>query len=67
MRVGPSPTLLKSAERPMIIVGQGALTRPDGDKVLHAARVLAETVGAISEYVERFQHFAYGSRTGWRP
>ena len=48
MRGGPFADLLKSAERPMIIVGQGALTRPDGDKVLHAARVLAETVGAVS-------------------
>jgi NADH-quinone oxidoreductase subunit G len=49
MKGGPFADAFKSAERPMIIVGQGALTRPDGDKVLHAARALAETVGAISE------------------
>ena len=40
---------LKGAERPMIIVGQGALARNDGDKVLHAARALAEAVGAVSD------------------
>ena len=40
---------LKGAERPMIIVGQGALARTDGDKVLHAARALAEAVGAVTD------------------
>ncbi|HZT90099.1 MAG TPA: NADH-quinone oxidoreductase subunit NuoG [Stellaceae bacterium] len=37
---------LKQAERPMIVVGQGALARPDGAQVLHAARGLAEQLGA---------------------
>ncbi len=38
---------LKKAERPMIVVGQGALSRPDGLSLLgHAAR-LADAVGAI--------------------
>lgn len=46
---GPLVDALKNAERPMIIIGQGALTRADGDKVLHAARALAEAVGAISD------------------
>ncbi len=40
---------LQGAERPMIIVGQGALARTDGDKVLHAARALAEAVGAVTD------------------
>ncbi len=34
--------LLDKAERPMLIVGMGALARPDGDAVLAAARQLAE-------------------------
>lgn len=46
---GPFADALKSAERPMIIIGQGALIRADGDKVLHAAHALAEAVGAISD------------------
>ena len=37
---------LKSAENPMIIVGQGALTRDDGAAVLASAIELAEKTGA---------------------
>lgn len=33
---------LKKAKKPMIIIGQGALTRKDGAAILHAARALAE-------------------------
>jgi NADH-quinone oxidoreductase subunit G len=40
---------LKSAERPMIIVGQGALTHADGAAVLAAARKIADTTGMIAE------------------
>ena len=40
---------LKSAERPMIIVGQGALTHADGVAVLAAARKIADTTGMIAE------------------
>jgi len=40
---------LKAAERPAIIVGTGALARPDGAAVLARARVLAEAVGAVGE------------------
>jgi NADH-quinone oxidoreductase subunit G len=39
--------VLKKAERPMVIVGQGALARDDGDAVLAEAIGLAEAVGAI--------------------
>jgi len=39
---------LKDAEKPMIIIGQGALTRADGAAVLAAARKLADSVGAIA-------------------
>jgi len=40
---------LKSAERPLILVGQGALGRPDGAAVLSAAAQLARSVGAVSD------------------
>ena len=40
--------VLKNAQRPMILVGQAALTRDDGDAVLAAAVQLAENSGAIS-------------------
>ena len=40
---------LKQAERPMIIVGTGALRRNDGSAVIGACRKLAEDVGAIQE------------------
>ncbi|MCR4266001.1 NADH-quinone oxidoreductase subunit NuoG [Nitratireductor sp. ZSWI3] len=41
-------SVLKKAKRPMIIVGQGALTRPDGAAVLGLAARLAESVKAVS-------------------
>ena len=41
--------VLKNAERPMLILGMGALTRPDGAAVLAAARKLAEQSGMISD------------------
>jgi NADH-quinone oxidoreductase subunit G len=40
---------LKNAERPLIIVGQGALSRPDGAAVLAAAAKIAKDCGAIGE------------------
>jgi NADH-quinone oxidoreductase subunit G len=40
--------VLAAASRPMIIVGQGALARPDGSAVLAAAWRLAAQVGALS-------------------
>ncbi len=39
---------LKDVEKPMIIVGQGALTRPDGADILGLARRVAENRGMIS-------------------
>ncbi|NNU15528.1 NADH-quinone oxidoreductase subunit G [Parvularcula sp. ZS-1/3] len=38
---------LKEAERPLIILGAGALTRGDGDAVMAEALKLAEEVGAL--------------------
>ena len=40
---------LKDAERPMIIVGQGALAREDGAQVLRAAGDLAAKIGAVKD------------------
>ncbi len=40
---------LQKAEHPMLILGQGALTRPDSAAVLHLARKLAEAAGLVKE------------------
>ncbi|MCK0195626.1 NADH-quinone oxidoreductase subunit NuoG [Ancylobacter sp. 6x-1] len=40
---------LKGAERPLILIGQGALARADGAAVLALAAKLAESVGAVKE------------------
>ena len=45
----PFADVLKAAERPMMIVGMGALTRPDGAAVLAQARALAEATGMIAD------------------
>ena len=42
-------SVLKSAKKPLIIVGQGALARADGRAVLSLAAKLAADVGAITE------------------
>ncbi len=40
---------LKKAERPMLVVGMGALTRADGAAILAAARKLAASVGMVKD------------------
>ncbi|MEP9366915.1 NADH-quinone oxidoreductase subunit NuoG [Xanthobacter sp. VNH20] len=40
---------LKAAERPLVIVGQGALARPDGAAVLSLAARVAVAVGAVKD------------------
>ena len=40
---------LKDAERPMIILGMGALTRADSAQILNAAGDLAAAIGAVKE------------------
>jgi NADH-quinone oxidoreductase subunit G len=40
---------LKGAKRPMLVLGQGALRRPDGAAVLGLARQLAESAGLVRE------------------
>ncbi len=44
----PFAQVLKNAERGMIVLGQGALTRPDGAAVLAAARAVAENAGLVT-------------------
>jgi len=39
--------VLRDAEAPMLIVGQGALARPDGARVLGATRRIAEAAGLV--------------------
>ena len=41
--------ILSAAERPMVIVGAGALSRPDGAAVLGAARAIAERFGVVTD------------------
>jgi NADH-quinone oxidoreductase subunit G len=48
---------LSAASRPMIIVGQGALMRPDGAAILAAAWKLAESCGALKPEWHGFNVF----------
>src|SRR3954452_10499778 len=41
--------VLRAAKAPMIVVGEGALARPDGARVLGAAREIAEVFGLVRE------------------
>jgi NADH-quinone oxidoreductase subunit G len=41
--------VLNNAERPAIIVGMGALARPDGAAILATARKIADDCGAVSD------------------
>ncbi|MGL4445235.1 MAG: NADH-quinone oxidoreductase subunit NuoG [Alsobacter sp.] len=45
----PFAATLKAAKRPLVIVGQGALARPDGEAVLSLAAKAAMAVGAVNE------------------
>src|SRR6266403_5571840 len=45
----PWAAVLRDAKNPMIVVGQGALARPDGARVLGAARRIAENSGLVRE------------------
>jgi NADH-quinone oxidoreductase subunit G len=45
----PFAAVLDDASHPMLIIGQGALARPDGAEVLAAARAIAERSGMIGD------------------
>ena len=51
---GAAAKALKAASKPVIIVGQGALTREDGAAVLNLAGQIAEKFGAIQDYFNGF-------------
>ncbi len=46
---GAFAEVLQSAERPMLILGMGAITRADGAAVLASARKIAERYGMVSD------------------
>ena len=43
----PFASRLQDARKPMLIVGQGALSRSDGAAILHAAREIADKFGCV--------------------
>jgi NADH-quinone oxidoreductase subunit G len=43
----PWAEILRGAKVPMIVLGQGALARPDGARVLGSARAIAESLGIV--------------------
>jgi NADH-quinone oxidoreductase subunit G len=45
----PWATVLREAKTPMLVLGQGALARPDGAQVLAAARAVAESCGLVRD------------------
>jgi len=45
----PWAAVLRNAKNPMIVVGQGALARPDGARVLGATRRIAESCGLVRD------------------
>jgi NADH-quinone oxidoreductase subunit G len=45
----PWADILRNAKNPMMVIGQGALVRPDGARVLGAARRIAENGGLVRE------------------
>jgi NADH-quinone oxidoreductase subunit G len=45
----PWAGILRDAKRPIVVVGQGALARPDGARVLGAARSIAESCGLVRD------------------
>ena len=61
----PAAETLKAAKNPMLIIGMGALTRPDGAAILAAARQVADTCGLVKEGWNGFNvlHTA-GARVG---
>jgi NADH-quinone oxidoreductase subunit G len=53
----PFADVLKNAERPMLVLGQGALARPDGTAILALTAQLAERTGMLKP--------AAGDEPGW--
>ena len=47
----PFAKVLRKADKAMLIVGQGALTGPDGGKILSVVRAIAQTCGMVDEKI----------------
>ncbi len=45
----PWAAVLREAKNPMLVLGQGALARPDGAQVLAAARAIAQSCGLVRD------------------
>ena len=57
--------ILKQAERPLILVGQGALNHDDAEAVLGQAAKLAVASGAVSKEWNGFSAAAYRGQCRW--
>jgi NADH-quinone oxidoreductase subunit G len=57
----PWATVLRNAKNPMIVVGQGALSRPDGARVLSTARRIAESAGLVRDDWNGFNVLHYAA------
>jgi len=57
----PWATVLRNAKNPMIVVGQGALSRSDGARVLGTARRIAESCGLVRDDWNGFNILHYAA------
>src|SRR5713101_478459 len=57
----PWAEILRNAKNPMIVVGQGALARPDGAQILGAAKSIAESCGLVREDWNGFNVLHYAA------
>src|SRR5215472_4960591 len=57
----PWATVLRNARNPMIVVGQGALSRSDGARVLGTARRIAESCGLVRDDWNGFNILHYAA------
>ena len=57
----PWAAVLRDAKNPMIVVGQGALARPDGARILGAARGIAEAGALIRDDWNGFNVLHWGA------
>ena len=57
----PLAEILSAAQKPMLILGAGALARPDGGEIFAAARVIADRYGFIKEGWNGFNVLHYAA------
>ena len=56
---------LRQAKNPMVVLGQGALARPDGAQILGAAREIAERCGLVRDGWNGFNILHRAPQRGW--